>query len=170
MEGKEAAGFEKQPTNQPNQPTNTKTSSGTTKEERDIVRHFKISPTIIGQAKLFLLPHMPDGPASTSCPRRSLPFKYIQEFSFDFTLALLLSGFSHYLVRNFSFDSWCIQSKLAMMRWKLLLNDSRAELLCHTVSKWMKHKTLCTTGKLCITRHQLLVAESPLVCEGDFTH
>ena len=75
---------------------------------------------------------MPASPAAASCLRCPLPFRYSQEFSFDFTLALLSSGFSHWLVRNFSFDSRYIKSKLAMKRWKLPFTDSGAELTRHS--------------------------------------
>ena len=44
--------------NQLTKQTNMKTNSGTTKEEKDIVWHFKTLPTVISQAKLFLFPQI----------------------------------------------------------------------------------------------------------------
>lgn len=59
-----------------------------------------------------------------SCPWCSVPSNTSRSPSFDFTLALLLSGFPCWLVRNFSFDSRCIKNMLAMKRWKQLRTDS----------------------------------------------
>lgn len=103
-----------------------KPDSGNTKKEKHIIWYFKVLPTVINQTKLFLFLKY----AGLSCFHILLALfpslKYIQEFYFNFILALLLPGFLHWLVSLFLFwfQIYIYIFKLTTKQWKWLLTDA----------------------------------------------